>query len=79
MQDKNLLNKTINENYLQTNTRCKNKKQGIKKWINQFNQFIGGTLVLICAQNINFLLLDLDSVFNLLRAVKYFFNSSNLR
>lgn len=31
MQDKNLLNKTINENYLQTNTRCKNKKQGIKK------------------------------------------------
>ena len=76
MQDKNLLNKTINENYLQTNTRCKNKKQGIKKWV---NQFIGGTLVLICAQNINFLLLDLDSVFNLLRAVKYFFNSSNVR
>ena len=29
MQDKNFLNKTINENYLQTNTSCKNKKQGI--------------------------------------------------
>ena len=79
MQDKNFLNKTINENYFQTNTSCKNKKQGIKKWVNQFNQFIGGTLVLICAHNINFQLLDLDSVFNLLRAVKYFFNSSNLR
>lgn len=41
--------------------------ESISFHVTLFDQFTDRTLVLICAQNMNFLILDLDSVFNLSR------------